>query len=199
MSERFTADRLKNEKPEPVEAASRRFLFVPVILISMFVGFGATYLGFTTRSAGVVGDSSSPPGTGAEPKGDETAAKGKQIFTTTCQACHQATGLGIPNAFPPLAGSDWVLGSPERLVAIVLGGLEGEITVNGQKFAGVMPAWKETLSDDDVAAVASYVRSSWGNSGESIPSDLVKKIRERTQSKTAPWAGEAELNREKWE
>jgi mono/diheme cytochrome c family protein len=204
MSEPFEADRLKNEKPEPIEAASRKFLFVPVILISMFIGFGATYLGFTTRNTKVAGDGrpvagETPAGSGPELARDDGAEKGKQIFTTTCQACHQATGLGIPNAFPPLAGSEWVLGSPERMAAIILSGLNKEITVKGQKFRGAMPSWKEKLSDEEVAAVATYARRAWGNSASRVEPDLVKKIRERVQSRATPWAGEAELNREKWE
>jgi mono/diheme cytochrome c family protein len=204
MSDNFEADRIQNEKADPVESSSRKFLLVPVILISMFVGFGATYLGFTTRNTEVAGDGRPSAGEAKGVSGTELARagkseKGKQVFTTTCQACHQATGLGIPNAFPPLVGSEWVLGSPGRLAAIILGGINQEIVVKGQKFIGAMPSWKEKLSDQDVAEVATYVRNAWGNSGSSVTPDLVKKVRERVKSRTASWAGEAELNREKWE
>lgn len=197
MSEDFKADRLENEKSDPIEAASPRFVFVPVILISMFVGFGVAYLGLTTKSTGV----STGDGRGAAPVGataplDSGAyTKGKQVFTTVCQACHQASGLGIPGAFPPLAGSDWVLGSPKRLAAIILHGATGEIRVNGQIFRGAMPAQKTALTDEQIADVATYIRSTWGNSAPAVEASLVTETRKRTEARTAPWNGGEELEK----
>ena len=104
-----------------------------------------------------------------------------------CAACHQATGLGLPGAFPPLAGSEYVLGEEERVVRIVLRGLTGPVTVKGQTFNGAMPAWADQLSDAEIAAVLTYVRSSWGNSAEAITAEQVARERAATAGRTAPW------------
>jgi len=88
---------------------------------------------------------------------------GKEIFTRNCVACHQPTGLGIPMAFPPLAQSDFLNADIKRAIKVVSGGLTGKVTVNGNDFNGVMPAWK--LSDDELASVLTFVSNSWGNAG----------------------------------
>ena len=83
-----------------------------------------------------------------------------------CQGCHQATGAGIPGAFPPFAGhTDEVLaakGGREYLIKVVLYGLSGEIMVKGAKFNGAMPAFGQ-LKDAEVAAVLNHITTSWGN------------------------------------
>jgi len=208
----FERDRLERENNDPIEGSSLKFVNVPVILISVFLGFGISYLAMKTPNTSFTpGDSrttqAAAPAAGAAAQapqnaaGDLTAviAKGKQIFTTTCQACHQANGAGIPSAFPPLAGSEWVNGPAERMVAIVLHGAQGEITVKGQKFNGVMPTFGAQLKPEDIAAVATYVRSSFGNQSSAVTPELVKKAQDATKSKSGPWNGESELNSQKWE
>jgi mono/diheme cytochrome c family protein len=74
-------------------------------------------------------------------------AKGEQLFLANCAACHQATGLGVPGAFPPLAKSAWVAGSEERIIKAILAGLAGEIEVNGVKYNGNMPNIGAGLKD----------------------------------------------------
>lgn len=200
MSDDFKADRLRNEKSDPVEAASPRFVFVPVILISMFIGFGATYLAFTTKTTGVeTGDGRGTTPARTAPLSSGAYAKGKQVFTTVCQACHQASGLGIPGAFPPLAGSEWVLGPPRRLAAIILHGAAGEIVVKGQTFRGAMPAQKGALTDEQIADVATYVRGSWGNSAAAVETSLVTEVREKTKARATPWNGGEELGKTSFE
>jgi len=116
---------------------------------------------------------------------------GASVFANRCAACHQATGLGLPGAFPPLAGSEYVLGEEARVVRIVLHGLTGPVTVKGQTFNGAMPAWADQLSDAEIAAVLTYVRSSWGNGAEAITVEKVARERAATTGRTAPWtAGE---------
>ena len=78
---------------------------------------------------------------------------GETVYQTVCLACHQADGKGLPGAFPPLAGSDYLLGDKERAVGVVLRGLEGEVVVNGVKYNSVMPAMTQ-LSDKEIADVA---------------------------------------------
>lgn len=91
----------------------------------------------------------------------ESIASGKQIYTNTCFACHQANGEGIASAFPPLAESDYLNADVNRSINIVLHGKTGEITVNGQKYNSVMT--KQALTNEEVADVLTYVYNSWGN------------------------------------
>jgi nitrite reductase (NO-forming) len=101
---------------------------------------------------------------------------GKQVFAQNCAACHQPGGEGLPGAFPPLAKSDFLMADKQRAIHVVLKGLEGEITVNGQKFNSVMPALG--LNDDQVANVLTYVRNAFGNqAGDMVTADEVAKAR----------------------
>jgi nitrite reductase (NO-forming) len=106
---------------------------------------------------------------------EERVALGKQVYTANCLACHQADGQGIGDAFPPLAASDFLNADKDRTINVVLNGLEGVITVNGNTFDGVMPALQ--LSDDDVANVLTYVYSQWDNSGLVVLPSEVQAVR----------------------
>lgn len=97
---------------------------------------------------------------------EERMAAGKRIYETTCAACHMSEGQGVPNAFPPLAASDYLNADKKRAIKIVTDGKTGPITVNGKKYDSVMPALG--LSDNDVASVLTYVLNSWRNSGGDI-------------------------------
>jgi nitrite reductase (NO-forming) / hydroxylamine reductase len=108
---------------------------------------------------------------GAAPSAARLKA-GEDVFKVACIACHQETGLGLPGAFPPLARSDFLLANPDRAVGIVVRGLQGEVTVNGQKFNSVMPAMTQ-LSDQQVADAITYVLNSWGNKGGSVAVERV--------------------------
>lgn len=121
------------------------------------------------------------------------AADGAQIFASRCASCHQATGAGLPGVFPPLAGSEWVNGDASKVAEILLLGIDGPITVKGATFHGVMPAFGHQLSDAEIAAVASYVRSSFDNKSPTVSADVVKVERAKLGSRSAPWAGGAEL------
>ncbi|KFF05983.1 copper-containing nitrite reductase [Flavobacterium reichenbachii] len=105
----------------------------------------------------------------------EKIKTGKDIFGTTCFACHQSEGQGIPNAFPPLAKSDYLNTDSKRAIKTILNGLSGEITVNGKKFNNVMPS--QNLSDDEIANVLTYIYSSWGNNKTEITPQMVKTLR----------------------
>ncbi|MBP8793388.1 MAG: nitrite reductase, copper-containing [Lutibacter sp.] len=100
---------------------------------------------------------------------------GKQIYTKTCFACHQANGEGVANAFPPLAKSDYLNADVKRAIGIVLHGKTGEITVNGKKYNSVMT--RQTLTDDEIADVLTYVYNSWGNNKTNVDAATVSKIR----------------------
>lgn len=106
---------------------------------------------------------------------DQIAA-GKELFAGTCSVCHQANGAGLPGVFPPLAKSDFLGADPKRAVGIVLNGLSGKVTVNGQDYNSVMPPMTQ-LNDDEVANILTYVLNSWDNPGGSVAADDVKKAR----------------------
>jgi nitrite reductase (NO-forming) len=105
----------------------------------------------------------------------ERIERGQRTYNTVCAACHQPSGLGIPAAFPPLAGSDFLNADKHRAIATVVRGLSGAVTVNGQSFNSVMPALG--LSDEDVANVLTFVYSQWNNAGHEVTPAEVKRVR----------------------
>ncbi len=171
---------------------------VPLWLIAGFMAivfWAGTYLAF--NSGGFKSTVFDPaqvawgvPAAVPEAKGPpDPMVLGKRVFTVNCVACHQATGQGVPNAFPPLAGSEWVLGKDwhgdNHLVRILLHGLQGPVEVKGAAFNGAMPSWKQ-LKDEEIAAVLTYIRNEWGNSAPPITTEDVAKIRAETASQTTP-------------
>jgi nitrite reductase (NO-forming) len=100
--------------------------------------------------------------------------KGKRVFAQTCIACHQAEGQGLPGVFPPLAKSDFLMADKTRAITALIKGLSGPIEVNGQKFNGVMPP--VVLNDEQIAHVLTYVRNTWGNTGDAVTVDEVRKV-----------------------
>ncbi|HET7569841.1 MAG TPA: cbb3-type cytochrome c oxidase subunit II [Gammaproteobacteria bacterium] len=108
-------------------------------------------------------------------------AKGKQIFAANCAACHQASGTGLPGVFPPLKGNKAVNDpDPGKHIHVVLHGLHGE-TLDGVTYAAAMPAFADILSDDEIAAVINYERSSWGNHGKLITPAEVTAVRKQSK------------------
>jgi mono/diheme cytochrome c family protein len=113
---------------------------------------------------------------------------GKKLFSANCVTCHQANGQGQPGQFPPLAGSEFVLGdASNRLIAIVLKGLQGPVQVKGQSFNNAMQAWEGQYTDQQLAAILSYVRSDWGNNAPEIPPEAVKAMRDELKSRKDQW------------
>ncbi len=106
---------------------------------------------------------------------------GKRLYSN-CMSCHQANGRGLPPVYPPLRGSEIVLGEPETLVKILLHGLEGKLEIDGQTYNQVMPA-APVRGDDEIAAVLTYVRSAWGNAAGAVDAALVAKVREETKGR----------------
>ncbi|MDR9390917.1 MAG: cytochrome c [Trueperaceae bacterium] len=103
----------------------------------------------------------------ADAAAQAAAVDGEAVYATVCASCHQASGAGVPGAFPPLNGGHAAAlatadGGRGYLVRSLLYGLQGEIVVDGMTYAGAMPAWS-TLSDAEVAAVLNYVTSAWDN------------------------------------
>ena len=147
------------------------------------------------------GDAAKPaaPGPAAGGAFDISAsiAAGKGIYMATCFACHMATGMGVPGAFPPLVGSPFVHEDDRRVVAIVLKGIVGAITVDGKVYATGMPnpmmTFPQLKDDRNVANVLNFVRNNFGNKNErAITPDFVAKVRAEFAARDAQWT-EAEL------
>ena len=117
----------------------------------------------------------------------QAPSNGAAIYAATCIACHMANGQGVAGQIPPLINSDWVIGSEERLIRIILHGVVGEIEVEGEMFNGAMPTWGPTFKDEDLAAVATYVRKSWGNKAAPVTAATVARVRLQHQGRTKPW------------
>jgi mono/diheme cytochrome c family protein len=104
--------------------------------------------------------------------------KGRKVFEGTCAACHQLSGLGQDGKAPPLVGSEWVLApGGNRIARVVLNGLNGPITVKSKEWNLAMVAWRDNFTDDQIAAVLTYIRSEWGNNAGPIKPDLIKAAR----------------------
>jgi cytochrome c oxidase cbb3-type subunit 2 len=101
------------------------------------------------------------------------AVLGEQVYGNKCAACHQLDGQGLPGVFPPLKGSAVVTSpDPTEHIHTVLRGLSGK-TVGGVTYAAAMPEFADQLTDEEVAAVLSYERSSWGNQAQVVKSEDV--------------------------
>jgi len=114
---------------------------------------------------------------------DERIARGKSVYTGVCQACHQPDAKGIPNAFPPLAASDYFKGNPNKAISAVVHGLSTPITVNGKTFNGIMP--QQTLSDEEVANVITYILNNFGNEGGEVTPQQVAGVRKTSAPSAA--------------
>lgn len=193
---------LLREKEEPKEG----FTPMPLVLlgfISAMIFLGSVYfvhnrgdfdpLVYDTRF-----DAEAAKAAAAAPKEltpAQVIAKG-QVLYNTCASCHTPSGQGVPGAFPPLAGSEWVNGPEEGIIRILLHGLAGPITVKGNPYNGNMPAFGPgggyAWNDAKIAQVLTYVRQAWGNTGSPITAEKVAEIRKAEAARNKPWS-EAEL------
>ena len=179
---------LLREKAEPTEGNSPLPLML-LGLMCMLIFFSAIYLGrYSGGFDPLVYDERIQPGMleGGAPVVQDPKVVGRRVFAN-CIACHQTTGLGLPGAYPPLAGSDWAQGPEDRIIRIVLNGISGPITVKNSQFNNAMPAFGPLLRDEQVADVLTYIRSEWGNNAPAVSPDKVKDIRAAVAGRTGPW------------
>lgn len=175
MSDPLKERPFKAQEREHVEPTEGNF-GVPVIvqvMIAVLIAWGVYYyiaaLGLPTqggdRRTAVVAVEQAASG----------SVSGEKLYAAHCSACHQGTGTGIPGAFPPLAGSEWLLDKPDYGIMIAHDGLHGAITVAGNAYNGVMPGLSATLSNEEIAAILTYARSSWGNDAEAVTAEQVEQ------------------------
>lgn len=119
---------------------------------------------------------SGPSGPGDQEEPDAPMQQGRAIYLANCAACHGPTGDGLPGAFPPLAGSDYLRDNREAAIKGIINGQQGPIVVNGQTYNGVMPGFGH-LSDDAIAAVTNYILSSWGNDLGQVSAEEIAALR----------------------
>ena len=206
MSEPDVLPQQQRENAEPYERARPVPWFVLLVLMVMFGSSVLYILGSEADTPSAWGDgrslaelsgaakpSSANAGIGATEPDGAAQASGATLYSTLCAACHQASGTGLPGVFPPLAGSDWVNGKDSTLAAIVLHGINGQLTVNGAAFSGAMPSFKAQLSDEQVAAVLSHVRSAWGNASPPVAPQTVARVRDALKARTEAFAGDQDL------
>ncbi len=105
-------------------------------------------------------------------------AGGEKIYYRYCSACHQLDGGGASGRFPPLTETDWVTGGKERLINVILNGMEGSLEINGEMYNGVMPQ-HSFLKDDEIADVLTYIRTNFGNKANAIETVEVEKVRSK--------------------
>jgi mono/diheme cytochrome c family protein len=187
---------------QPDEKA--RYRLLPLNLLFLFSGlifFGGTYLGrYSAHFDPMVYNENLRRSGGAAapaPPADPIEVGKKLYNNAACNTCHQPNGMGVPGAFPPLVDSEWVTGSEERLIRIVLHGLVGPINVKGTDYNSAMPAFGRVAgsgynwTDDKVAAVLTYIRQEWGNQAGPISTEKVAEVRAK-EGDHKPWTA-AEL------
>src|SRR5205085_4141993 len=179
---------VQREKREPRVGAEPLSIWL-IAVYGLAVFFGGAYLGrysgnFTSGGLDPMGAPPPAKKAAAGPGGGEQAAelsprdRGKKIFAANCQTCHQASGLGVPGQYPPLAGSEFTNGGSRRMGKIVLKGLQEPVKVKGQQYGtAVMQPWDKTLTDQKIADVMTYERSEWGNNASPVTAEQISALR----------------------
>jgi len=183
---------IQREKQEPRVGLEPLSLWL-IGIYALAIFCGGAYLG---RYSGSFSGDSLDPGSvptvkvtdGHNPNQSVTqeltpAERGKKVFMANCAVCHQASGLGSQSqGYPPLAGSEITNGGSRRAAMVVMKGLQGPVTVKGQKFgSAVMQPW-ESLGDQKVADVLTYERQEWGNHGGSVTKEQIAALRKELAS-----------------
>ncbi|TVR53961.1 MAG: cytochrome c [Puniceicoccaceae bacterium] len=185
---------LLREKEEPTEG----FAPIPIFMLFLFSGvifFAGVYiaqysggwdpLNYDER-VGVAAVTDAPAAV-------DPLVLGRRLYTQQCVACHGANGQGVAGVFPPLVGTSWVVGAEERLIRVLLHGLVGEIEVLGNTYNANMPAFGPNgarWNDQQIAAVATFIRQEWGNDAPAIDPETVAEVRSATAGRTSAWTND---------
>jgi mono/diheme cytochrome c family protein len=185
-----THEKLLGKQPDD----KGHYRLMPLNLLFLFSGlifFAGTYLGLYGGKFDphIFNEHAQPGGAVAAAPAVSPVEVGKKTYASTCATCHMANGLGTPGAVPPLAGSEWVNGSEERLIRAVVYGLQGPIKVKGQDFNSVMmPKGGFTINDDKLAAILTYIRQEWGNTGGPIAPEKIAEVHAKEGDRKQPFA-----------
>ena len=114
---------------------------------------------------------------------------GKEVFGA-CTQCHQSDGEGVAGTYPPLVASEYVTGDERRLAAILVNGINGPFVVNGKPYSSEMPSWRSYFNDEELAALMTYIRNTWGNKAPAVSKDTVAKVRAELAGVSAAWTAE---------
>ncbi|MCE0523071.1 MAG: cytochrome c [Methylacidiphilales bacterium] len=153
---------------------------------------GSSFTGFSIFGHGLYDQGPGGPAitsnTGPQAQeADDPLSLGKKVYNGNCANCHQPSGEGQPGTYPPMVNSEWVLGSKERLAAIMLHGISGPITVKGGNYGSAqMPGWADK-SNAQLANVMTYIRATWGNTAGPVKPEEVAAARTKFASQTNPW------------
>ena len=191
MSEDIKNSSCPSGSGEPTATRSNAPMWIIVITL-LFLFFGGVYFDHHSGwfSARVYAPYQTADQLDAyQPKSGAAAAlaHGKGVYESVCGICHGPDGMGKPGVAPPLAGSEWVNAKGvNRLAHIPLAGVNGAITVEGKDWDMAMAAMGAALPDDDLAAVLTYIRGSWGNKGSAVSGEDIAKIRAAMGKTPAP-------------
>lgn len=166
--------------------------------MTRFKILGASLASMALLACGGSGEKPAEGTPAAQPEAAPAAAAatptgGEAIYTQRCITCHQADGAGLPGTYPPLAGSEYATAANPGVPArVVIHGISGPITVHGAQFNNLMPPYGVgvQMSDEEIAQLLTYVRSSFGNSASAVTAADVAKARSETSSHTGPMTAE---------
>lgn len=183
----------ERENPEPHESTNP-MPWPMVALTGLLVVFSLVYIATADiETPASWGDARQALELAGQPSAGGAKVDGAALYASLCAACHQASGQGLPGVFPPLAGSEWVLGKESTLAAILLHGVTGPLPVKGTSYNGAMPAFKDQLDDEQVAAVAGHIRSQWGNAAAQVSAQTVSQAREEHKARAGPFIADKDL------
>jgi mono/diheme cytochrome c family protein len=195
--------KLAAEKPEPSAGFKTTPLFLLGFVSAMIFVTSIYVVHYRAGFSPMVYDQRFDPAkaaTGAKKEltPEQIIAAGKKSFQQACAACHQNTGLGVAGVYPPLVGSEQVLGKEEALIRILLHGLNGPIQVKGNTYNGAMPAFGKVpgggynWNEEKISQVLTYIRQEWGNQAPPVTKDKVAEILAAEKTRAKPWT-DAEL------
>ena len=145
---------------------------IPALLTIAMIAIGCAGGGETSKTT------SNTPSTQKAPE-KKVVSAGEKVYNTHCATCHLPNGKGMASIYPPLIKTKWVAGEKSEIIKVVLNGLKGEIEVLGETYNNVMTPYATILSDQEIADVLTYVRSSFGNNYSAVTAAEVKAERDK--------------------